>query len=156
MTTTLFLRIIQPLIFLALCHTARSQLDVVKPGTYEVKASRYTAEYPGLSASNYLVGGTKIELTGDELELQGILWGELTSGDWIAYNGLKMIETKIIDGPPPVLQIDAETISFEDENGNGKIDANENCHINFDILNVGPCNRIDSRNSIYGQRGGSD
>ena len=43
---------------------------------------------------------------------------------------------------PPVLNIDKQTLAFEDPSGNNAIDANETCKIRFDVNNSGPGDAI--------------
>lgn len=97
--------------------------------------------------------GKEIELTSSVVyenmgTLREVAWYRLSHGRWIKDGGLVLVrrfneettQKPLIDcsQPPPILDPIAESIKFTDSNGNGLIDAEEECLLTFEVANTGP------------------
>lgn len=95
--------------------------------------------------------GKEIELTNSvHYERKGtlneVVWHRLPHGRWIQEGDLLLVRRievplkPLIDcsQPPPILDPIRQSIKFTDSNGNGMVDAEEECLLAFEVANTGP------------------
>lgn len=113
----------------------------------------YAAPKSNLDCFGIFAIGNEIELTGSVVyenigTIKEVVWYRLGPGRWIKGGDLTLVrrfsaeapQEPLIDcsQPPPILDPIAESIKFTDSNGNGVVDAEEECQLTFDVANTGP------------------